>query len=101
MGVAAPPAGHNTMSSHIIAILLLLSLTPALLDGQRRWTATRRSKTPTSTYRRRYSSRNNNDYQIKRGRTQFSSGYQNDYTSFRSSLEGLPNFFILRGGTFY
>ena len=28
--VAAPPAGHNTMSSHILAILLLLSLTTAV-----------------------------------------------------------------------
>ena len=39
--------------------------------------------------------------QIQRGRTYYSSGYQDDYASFRSSLEGLPNFFILRGGTFY
>ena len=39
--------------------------------------------------------------QIQRGRTYYSAGYQDDYASFRSSLEGLPNFFILRGGTFY
>ena len=39
--------------------------------------------------------------QIQQGRRYYSSGYTSEYAAFRSSLEGLPNFFILRGGTFY
>merc|ERR1712172_80997 len=88
--------------ARLLTIFLILSITLALIDGQRRWKSIRRTSRPSyNSNRRKYYSRNNNNNQIQRGRTIYSSGYKDDYASFRSSLEGSPNFFILRGGTFY
>merc|ERR1712062_214907 len=102
------PLDNMARYADLNILILLLLLISQLIDGQRTWRRTNRRNYQTNNYSSRNRNRNrrtyygrNNSNQIQRGRTYYSSGYQGDYASFRSSLEGLPNFFILRGGTFY